>query len=67
MNLKAYWIGNFMFDFLKMEFTIIVTLALFFGYNVGLTAAWATYLALPFGIIPFSYVMSFCFTADSAA
>ena len=56
-----------MFDFLKMEFTIIVTLALFFGYNVGLTAAWATYLALPFGIIPFSYIMSFCFTADSAA
>lgn len=67
MNLKAYWVGNFAFDFIKMQFTIGITLALFFGYNMGLTGAWATYLALPFGIIPFSYAMSFWFTVDSAA
>lgn len=67
MNLKAYWIGNFIFDLIKMELTIIVTLCLFFGYKMNLNAAWATYVALPFGIIPFSYVMSFWFTVDSAA
>lgn len=67
MNLKAYWIGNFIFDFLKMELTIIVTLSVLFGYKLGLNAAWATYVALPFGIIPFSYVMSYWFTVDSAA
>lgn len=42
-------------------------MALFFGYEMGLTGAWATYLVLPFGIIPFSYAMSFWFTVDSAA
>jgi len=67
MNLKAYWVGNFIFDLIKMELTILVTLALFFGYKMGLTAAWVTYLVLPLGIIPFSYVMSFWFTVDSAA
>jgi hypothetical protein len=67
MNLKAYWAGNFAFDFLKMQFTIAVTMALFFGFEMGLQGAWVTYLVLPFGIIPFSYAMSFLFSVDSAA
>lgn len=67
MNLKAYWVGNFAFDFIKMQFTIGITMALLFGFDLGYTGAWATYLALPLGIIPFSYAMSFWFTVDSAA
>jgi len=67
MNLKAYWVGNFIFDLIKMELTIVVTISLFFGFEMGLNSAWATYVALPFGIIPFSYVMSYWFTVDSAA
>jgi amino acid permease len=42
-------------------------MALLFGFDLGYTGAWATYLALPLGIIPFSYAMSFWFTVDSAA
>jgi ATP-binding cassette, subfamily A (ABC1), member 3 len=67
MQLKAYWIGNFIFDFLKIEFTVAITIILFYGFDLGYNAAWVTYLVLPFGILPFTYVTSFIFTADSAA
>jgi len=67
MQLKAYWIGNFIFDFFKIEFTVVITIILFYGFDLGYNAAWITYLVLPFGILPFTYVTSFIFTADSAA
>jgi len=67
MNLKAYWIGNFIFDYVKMQLTVGITLALFFGYNLGISAAWVTYLVLPFGLIPNCYFISYLFTVDSAA
>lgn len=34
MQLKAYWVGNFIFDFFKLYFTIIVTVILFYGYGL---------------------------------
>ena len=64
--MKAYWIGNFIFDFAKMYFTIIVTVILFVGYNLNFTGSIAVYLTFPFGVLPFTYVTSFIFTADSA-
>jgi ATP-binding cassette subfamily A (ABC1) protein 3 len=67
MQLKAYWIGNFLFDFLKFEVTIVATIILFFAFEMGFDNAWVTYLVLPFGILPFTYVSSFVFSQDSAA
>jgi len=67
MQVKAYWMGNFIFDFFKLEITIIITIILFYGFDLGYNAAWVTYLVLPFGILPFTYVTSFIFSADSAA
>lgn len=67
MQKKAYWVGNFIIDFVKMQFTIVLTIAMFFGFNMGVTSAWLTYLVFPFGILPFTYVTSFVFSADSAA
>lgn len=67
MQLKAYWIGNFIFDFAKMYFTIIVTIILFQGYKLNFAASIVVYLVFPFGVLPFTYVTSFIFTADSAA
>jgi hypothetical protein len=67
MKLKAYWVGNFIVDFIKMQLTIGVTIALFFGYGMGMDSAYVTYLVLPFGILPFTYVTSFVFSVDSAA
>jgi len=67
MRLSAYWLANFIFDFIKFEITICTTLALFHFFDLGYDSSWATYLAFPFGILPFTYVMSFAFTVDSAA
>lgn len=67
MQLKAYWLGNFIFDFGKMQVTILVTIILFFAFKLEYNSAWLTYLILPFGILPYTYVTSFMFNADSAA
>ncbi len=50
-----------------MQVTIAITIILFFGFNLEYNAAWITYLIIPFAILPFTYVSSFIFTADSAA
>ena len=67
MQLKAYWIGNFIFDLCKMSFTVLATIAIFVGFSMDYEAAWLTYLLIPFAILPFTYVSSFLFTEDSAA
>ena len=67
MQLKAYWMGNFIFDCLKFYVTVLVTVGIFFGFEMGYEAAWVTYMLIPFAIVPFTYVTSFCFTVDSAA
>ena len=67
MQLQAYWISNFFFDFIKFQPTILTTLALFKFYDMKITAAWTVFLAFPFGILPFTYVSSFLFTEDGAA
>ena len=59
--------GNFIFDFAKMYFTIIVTIILFVGYDLNFNGSIAVYLVFPFGVLPFTYVSSFVFTTDSAA
>jgi ATP-binding cassette subfamily A (ABC1) protein 3 len=67
MQLKAYWIGNFIFDALKMGVTILCVIGLFFGYEMKYDAAWITFLLIPFAVMPYTYVVSFIFTTDSAA
>jgi len=67
MQLKAYWVGNFIFDFVKMYFTIIVTIILFGSYGMGYTGSTIVYLVFPIGILPFTYITSFIFSTDSAA
>lgn len=67
LQLKAYWIGNFIFDALKIEVTIVCVIAMFFGYDMQYDAAWVTYLLIPFAVMPYTYVVSFVFTTDSAA
>jgi len=64
---SAYWIGNFIVDYLKMTLIIGVTVALFFIYDMKVKTAFIVYLAFPFGILPFTYVTSFLFEEDSAA
>jgi hypothetical protein len=67
MKLKAYWLGNFIIDFIKMQITILITIGCYNGINLGLNKAIYTYLLFPFSVLPFTYVTSFIFEADSAA
>ena len=70
MRLSSYWIANFIFDFIKMYFTIGTTIAIlqimktdYLDYDSTIIV----YALFPFGVLPCIYVMSFLFSADSAA
>lgn len=52
---------------MKLEVTIIVTIILFQSFDMGYDTSCVTYLCLPFGILPLTYVSSFVFSSDSAA
>ena len=67
MRLSSYWIANFIFDALKLYITIATTIILFLAFDLDYPTAIVIFLLFPFGIMPFTYVFSFCFTADSAA
>lgn len=47
--------------------TIVITIVLFFAFEMDYENAAVVYAVFPFGILPFTYVTSFMFTADSAA
>ena len=67
MRLMAYWMVNFIFDSLKLYLTIIATIVLFRIFDQSYPSAVWVLVLFPFGIMPFTYVMSFLFTTDSAA
>lgn len=70
MRLSSYWIANFIFDFAKMYVTVGVTLIIFHLIKtdeIDYDSTMVLYALFPFGILPCTYVMSFLFTADSAA
>ena len=70
MRLSSYWIANFIFDFLKMYVTVITTVIVFKIFQsetLDYDSSVIVYYLFPFGVLPCIYVMSFIFTADSAA
>jgi ABC-type multidrug transport system fused ATPase/permease subunit len=67
MRLSAYWVSNFVFDFIKIEITVIVTIIVLKGFSTGLNSSLIAYALFPFAVVPFTYCMSFLFTVDSAA
>lgn len=67
MQLKAYWIGSFIFDYFKLLMSIITAMFLFGVFGLDLNDSMVPLVLLPFGLLPFTYVLSFIFTAESAA
>ena len=70
MRLSSYWVANFIFDFLKMYFTVITTIVIFQIFKsetLDYDSSAVVYCLFPFGVLPCLYVMSFCFTEDSSA
>lgn len=67
MHLKAYWLGSFLFDFLKTSVSVTTAVILFAAFDLDLDASMAVLVTFPFGVIVFTYVFSFLFTTESAA
>jgi len=67
MRLKSYWIANFLFDALKFYILISTTIGLMYLYEYEYESSLIVLSLFPFGILPFTYVMSYWFTVDSAA
>lgn len=61
MQLKAYWFGNFLFDLFKLSMVVLMTIILFFAFEMEYNSAWLVVLVSPFGLIPFSYMTTFVF------
>jgi ATP-binding cassette subfamily A (ABC1) protein 3 len=67
MQLKAYWIGCFLFDLAKFYISIITALILFSAFQLDMNATMVPLVLLPFGALPFTYFFSFIITAKSVA
>jgi ATP-binding cassette, subfamily A (ABC1), member 3 len=67
VQLGAYWTANFVIDYLRMMFSVAVTLACFAMAGFNWTSAWVTFCLFPFGTIPFTYVTSFMFSGEASA
>jgi|LauGreDrversion4_2_1035121.scaffolds.fasta_scaffold23486_2 hypothetical protein len=65
MKLAAFWSANFIFDFFRVYIMIIVSIAMFVGYDLGYNGSIIVFLIFPFAILPFTYVISFIFPNDS--
>jgi ABC-type multidrug transport system fused ATPase/permease subunit len=67
VQLPAYWLGNFLVDLAKMEFTSLVTMIIFEVSGLAFTEAAIVYLLYPFGTLPFTYVTAFIFPSVASA
>ena len=67
VKLKSYWLGNFLFDLVKMYVTVLVSVALLWGFDMGYTSCQYCFLAFPFAVLPFTYVFSFVFKSEASS
>lgn len=61
MSLGAYWISNYIFDILKVLGTMVLAIGLMYAFGINQKDIWLMYLLFPFGVIPFTYAMSYIF------
>jgi hypothetical protein len=62
MQLKAYWISQFLIDYLKMGLLLGTSLLTYYLFeNYGYIDYYVVALAYPFGALPYLYVLSFAF------
>ena len=68
MQLNAYWIVQFIFDYAKIEILIgaaIISFTVLPGYDWY--QFWPVALVWPFGALPFTYVLSKAFSNSGTA
>jgi ATP-binding cassette subfamily A (ABC1) protein 3 len=69
MNLGAYWLGNFIYDFFLYAILAIFTAVVCqimeikaFTEGSALTALWLFLIAYGLAYLPFTYIFSYAFT-----
>mmetsp|Transcript_43833 Transcript_43833/g.42340 ORF Transcript_43833/g.42340 Transcript_43833/m.42340 type:complete len:129 (+) Transcript_43833:214-600(+) len=67
MNVPAYWISFYIFDILKTEITMIISIGLFYAFDNGYDNVWILFLLYPIGVLPFTYATSFLFKSEGIA
>ena len=59
MQLRAYWLTNFIFDYVKITMLSGMTILAFHVYpGFGWHQFWIVAIVWPFGVLPFLYVLS---------
>ena len=63
----SYWLANLIFDLLKTILPCILVVLVIQLFDMEYNNSWATILLFPFGVVPYSYALSFAFTKESTA
>jgi len=67
MNLPAYWIANFIADWIKAFIPCVITYFLSLAFDCNYTGVWLLMILFCFAIVPFTYMTSWLFKADVIA
>jgi len=63
-----YWVGNFLVDYFKFMLLVLGMLPFLYILEEGqLRSSCFIFIAMPFALIPFTYVSTFVFKTDSTA
>lgn len=66
LRLDAYWIGNFLIDWVKLIPPILVMCVGQKLFNLNYLGSVPTFMVYPIGVLPFLYCTSFLFSVESA-
>lgn len=67
MSLSAYWVSNLIFDIGRGLVPSCIVIGLIKAYGLDYPCTWVMFLLFPFGVIPYTYVLSFLFTKENVA
>lgn len=67
MNLSAYWISNYIFDIIRSEIPMVITIVLMHFFGLDYEGVWVLFLLFPFGMVAFTYASSFIFSDENSA
>jgi len=61
MGLFAYWTANYIFEMIKTEIPVVLSLGLIYAFDQQLPLVWIVFLVLPIGLVPFTIGLSYIF------
>lgn len=67
MKSSSYWISKLFIDLMKIYIIICISFIAFAAFGYQFTSSLIVLALFPLGVLPFTYVLSFCFTNASVA